>query len=102
MYYSKDTIVYLNGEFFLEKNALIPATDRGFLFGDGVFRTIKIQEGHPQFWPQHLQKLKHDCEILGIIPPKISSEIIQELIDKNLAHKGTWRLTSRATSKEGL
>ena len=86
------TIVYLNGEFLPEGKAVIPVTDRGFLFGDGVFTTIRIQEGHPEFLEQHLQKLVQDCELLGIVPPRISEENIHDLIRKNGADSGVWRL----------
>lgn len=43
--------------------------DRGFAYGDGVFRTLKIMNGMPQHWPQHYQKLVADCAVIGIVCP---------------------------------
>lgn len=43
--------------------------DRGFAYGDGVFRTLKIIKGIPQHWPQHYQKLVADCAVIGIVCP---------------------------------
>jgi 4-amino-4-deoxychorismate lyase len=43
--------------------------DRGFAYGDGVFRTLKIINGIPQHWPQHYQKLVADCAVIGIVCP---------------------------------
>ncbi|WP_051710716.1 aminodeoxychorismate lyase [Andreprevotia chitinilytica] len=43
--------------------------DRGFQFGDGVFRTLKMVDGKVPFWLRHLDKLTHDAAILGIEAP---------------------------------
>lgn len=45
---------------------LISIRDRGFLYGDGVFRTLRVSGGSAQHWPLHFQKLQHDCNALGI------------------------------------
>lgn len=95
------TIVYLNGEFLPEGDAFVPVTDRGFLFGDGVFTTIKVRNGKPEFLDLHLQKLEHDCRLLGIVPQGISAEVIQKLIVKNGAETGVWRLKIMLTGGSG-
>ncbi len=43
--------------------------DRNFQFGDGVFTTIKVQEGTLQLWALHWQRLVHSCQRLGINLP---------------------------------
>lgn len=48
--------------------------DRGFSYGDGVFRTLKVINGMPQHWPQHYQKLVADCAVIGIVCP--SAELL--------------------------
>ena len=55
----------LNG--FLDRD--ISPLDRGFAYGDGVFRTMKIVGGLPLHWPQHYQKLVADCAVIGIVCP---------------------------------
>jgi 4-amino-4-deoxychorismate lyase len=45
---------------------LLPATDRGLAYGDGLFETIRIQHGKALFLEQHLQRLSLGCERLGI------------------------------------
>jgi 4-amino-4-deoxychorismate lyase len=49
--------------------SLISIRDRGFLYGDGVFRTLLVANGQPQHWPLHFQKLQQDCAALGIACP---------------------------------
>ena len=48
---------------------LISIRDRGLLYGDGVFRTLRASGGQALHWPLHYQKLRHDCTRLGIACP---------------------------------
>jgi len=47
----------------------VPADDRGFTYGDGVFRTLPMRKGRVQWWPQQYAKLAADCRALGITAP---------------------------------
>lgn len=47
----------------------ISIRDRGLLYGDGVFRTLRVCDGQPQHWPLHYKKLKINCAALGIACP---------------------------------
>ena len=60
----------VNGSF----DQAISPFDRGFSYGDGIFRTLKIVNGLPQHWPQHYQKLVADCAVIGIVCP--SAELL--------------------------
>lgn len=44
----------------------IPAADRGFQYGDGVFTTLPVRSGRPVFLPLHLARLRTDCARLQI------------------------------------
>jgi 4-amino-4-deoxychorismate lyase len=46
--------------------AVVSVTNRGFAYGDGLFATIKISDGHPQFLSEHLQRIRRDCVRLNI------------------------------------
>ena len=50
---------------------LISIRDRGLLYGDGVFRTLRATQGKAQHWLLHYQKLQHDCIALGIACPDV-------------------------------
>ncbi|MBC7697103.1 MAG: aminodeoxychorismate lyase [Bacteroidia bacterium] len=60
----------VNGYF----NQAISPFDRGFAYGDGIFRTLKMANGLPKHWPQHYQKLVADCAVIGIVCP--SAELL--------------------------
>ncbi len=54
----------------------IAADDRGLLYGDGVFTTIAVRAGQPQYLSQHLARLQHDSQRLGI--PLPDAEILSQ------------------------
>lgn len=60
----------VNGDFSLSISPL----DRGFSYGDGVFRTMAMRNGMPENWPLHYQKLVADCAVIGIVCP--SAELL--------------------------
>lgn len=49
--------------------SLISIRNRGLLYGDGVFRTLRIDRGKALHWPLHYRKLHSDCAALGIACP---------------------------------
>ena len=40
--------------------------DRGLLYGDGLFETIRFVAGKAPLWARHMQRLQHGCERLGL------------------------------------
>jgi len=59
---------------------LISIRDRGLLYGDGVFRTLRAVGGIALHWSLHYQKLQYDCAALGIDCPE-SGMLTGELDD---------------------
>lgn len=84
--------IFLDGACLPEAEAVIPVTDRGFLFGDGAFTTIKVSDGAPEFYNEHMLQLRNHCLSLRIIPPFIDVRSVEELIRLNQATEGVWRL----------
>ena len=60
----------INGSF----DHVISPFDRGFAYGDGVFRTMKMVGSLPDSWPLHYQKLVADCAAINIVCP--SAELL--------------------------
>ena len=49
--------VFLNGQFLSEAEAVVPVNDRGFLYGDGLFETMRVVNGKPFRFAQHLERM---------------------------------------------
>ena len=50
-------------------SALVPASDRGLQYGDGLFETIAVADGQPLLWHHHVERLHAGCTRLGIHAP---------------------------------
>lgn len=49
-----------------ENNNILSPLDRGFLYGDGVFETLRCYNGKPAFLEKHLKRLNHTTKKLSI------------------------------------
>lgn len=94
------SVVFINGKFLDEKQAHIPILDRGFLFGDGIFTTLRVAEGSIEGYSEHLELFKEHCQQAGISEPTIDPSWLEELVIKNQALKGNWRLKILVTGGE--
>jgi len=78
-------IVYLNTEFLQLENAKISPFDRGFLFADGVYESIRTYKDRLFRYQEHLNRLKRSLNEMRLTygeTDKIEN-IIYELIKKN-------------------
>jgi 4-amino-4-deoxychorismate lyase len=47
----------------------LPADDRGLLYGDGLFETLRCEAGAPRFLELHLRRLQAGCAVLDLPAP---------------------------------
>lgn len=83
---------YWNGQIIPREKILIPCDDPAFQYGEGVFTTLRIKEGHPQFLQNHLKRLQTQSSTLRLPFPKINPKVIDDLIVLNRAAVGNFRL----------
>ena len=78
-----------------EERAVISVFDRGFLYGDGVFETLRIYNGKPFLLDRHLGRLSHGLGSLFIGEKYSFSEYLKftnELIEGNNVVDGVLRI----------
>ena len=59
----------LNGILFRDEacdHVRLPASDRGFLLGDGLFETLPVLQGTPLWWPEHRTRLTQSAKRLRL------------------------------------
>jgi aminodeoxychorismate lyase len=97
--------VWLNGQFVPELDAKVSVFDRSFLYGDGLFETVRVYSGRPFRWPQHLERLHAGAKFIGIRVPFTGEEFtaaVSELVTRNKLPEATLRLTlSRGVGPRG-
>ena len=58
--------VFINDCIIPEEKAYIHIKDRGFMLGDGIFETCKVQNGHIEFFREHYNRLLDSANALFI------------------------------------
>lgn len=73
--------------------ATVSALDRGLNYGDGVFRTVRIEAAQPRWWADHLEKLREDCRRIWL--DALDDEVWQTDLARlgPLPERGVMRLT---------
>lgn len=97
--------VFLNGQFVPEEQAVVSVFDRGFLYGDGLFETLRVMNGVPLDWAGHWQRLTTGAETLKLKVPFASDFLrtqARELSRLNQLPEAILRLTlSRGVGQRG-
>jgi branched-chain amino acid aminotransferase len=79
--------VYINGRFHTSAKAKISIEDRGFLYGDGVFETMRSYKGKVFMLFMHLERLFHSLKVLKFNPGFDQRTVIDALY-KTMAKSG--------------
>jgi D-alanine transaminase len=61
-----EPIANLNGKQMPLADVMIPALDRGFLFGDAVYEVLRIYQGRLWLWEEHWQRLARSLMAIRI------------------------------------
>ena len=85
--------IYLNDRFVREEEAVVSVFDHGFLYGDGVYETIRSY-GRRIFMPdQHLVRLRRSADAIGLtipIPAHQWPALLHEAMTRNdVGHEHT-------------
>jgi branched-chain amino acid aminotransferase len=79
------SLASLDGEIMPAAEAMIPATDEGLLRGDGVFEVIRVYDGLPFAFDQHLARLRRSAANLRL---PIDLESVRAEANRLLAQAG--------------
>jgi len=83
---SNERVVWMNGNFMPESQALIPYRDRSFLFGDGAFDLTRTFKGRIFKLDEHIDRLYRSLKALHLdatMPPEDMKRITCEVLDRN-------------------
>ena len=97
--------VWLNGTFLPADEARVSIFDRSFLYGDGLFETVRVYGNRPFLWAEHLARLHAGAALLRLRLPYGDAELsaaATELLARNAMPDSLLRLhVSRGVGRRG-
>lgn len=97
--------IWINGKFYSENEAKISVFDHGFLYGDGIFETLRVYNGKIFLLNEHLQRLQNSARLISLLIPNNTyfEKIVYSCLNKNKLRNAYVRLSvSRGVGKIGL
>jgi branched-chain amino acid aminotransferase len=98
--------IYLNNRFVSRDQARVSIFDHGFLYGDGVYETLRAYGGRLFMLRQHLERLERSARLIGLTLPLTISDwppLLEEALRRNGLSDAYLRLTiSRGEGSIGL
>jgi branched-chain amino acid aminotransferase len=92
--------IYIRDHFVLETEAVVSVFDRGFLYGDGLFETLRAYNGKIFLLSEHLNRLQKAAKRLSIVIPK--SEQLEQLLYATLTRNSLRDAMIRITISRGI
>jgi len=98
--------VYLNDRFVPQEEAVVSVFDHGFLYGDGVYETLRAYRGRVFKLADHLARLERSASRIQLhLPagPERLADLVRETLSRNLLQEAYLRITvSRGAGEIGL
>jgi branched-chain amino acid aminotransferase len=76
-------VVYVNGRITDAREATVPVFDHGFLYGEGVYETLRTYGHQPFLFDRHLRRLRHSAELMGLPVPYTDGGLL-DLVKKTM------------------
>ncbi|MFH0933189.1 MAG: aminotransferase class IV [Nitrospirota bacterium] len=98
--------VYVNGKLVPAKEAVISVFDHGFLYGDGIYETMRVYDGVTFMLAEHLRRLYRSASLIGLTIPldmdSLRTSIYDTLIANSLRNAFVRLTVSRGYGPIGL
>jgi branched-chain amino acid aminotransferase len=79
--------VNVNGRVFDEKSAVISVFDHGFLYGEGVYETLRTYNGQAFLFDRHMRRLRKSAGMLEL-PVPLTDDQLADRLDETMRAAG--------------
>lgn len=81
-------VVYVNGRISDAASAAIPVFDHGFLYGEGVYETLRTYGGEPFLFDAHMRRLRRSGSMIHLDVPGTDADMMQRIRETIAAEPG--------------
>lgn len=81
-----DGVVYVNGVIRPAAEAVVPVFDHGFLYGEGVYETLRTYQRVPFLFGPHMDRLRRSAMLMALPVPFSDAEMEAWVLETMAAH----------------
>lgn len=77
--------IYFNGNYCNIEDARVPISDRGYIFGDGIYEVFLVKDGRFVDFQAHMERFKRSLSVMNMQLPEFEKipEITNKLLELN-------------------
>jgi branched-chain amino acid aminotransferase len=79
-------VVWINGRLARGDEAVVSVFDHGFLYGEGVYETLRTYAGDPFLFARHVRRLRRSAEMMTLPVPFSDTELLGRVRETIEAH----------------
>jgi branched-chain amino acid aminotransferase len=80
-------MVNVNGRISNEREAVISVFDHGFLYGEGIYETLRTYNGRLFLFDRHMRRLRNSARLIELAIPFTNDELARHIADAIAATK---------------
>jgi branched-chain amino acid aminotransferase len=73
--------VCVNGRISSDRDAVISVFDHGFLYGEGIYETMRTYHGRPFLYDRHMRRLRNSARMIVLDIPFTDGELASQMHD---------------------
>ena len=73
--------VCVNGRISSDRDAVISVFDHGFLYGEGVYETMRTYHGRPFLYDRHMRRLRNSARMIVLDVPYTDADLASQIRD---------------------
>ena len=81
-----DAVVYVNGQIAAAQDAVVPVFDHGFLYGEGVYETLRTYSHEPFLFDRHTRRLRKSAALMELPVPYTDADLLARVKQTLSAH----------------
>lgn len=91
--------IFLNDRIVPEHEAMVSVFDHGFLYGDGIYETMRAYDGIVFMLDRHIERLNRSASLIQLIVP--SPDVIRNAVYETIRANGLKSVYVRVTVSRG-
>jgi branched-chain amino acid aminotransferase len=73
--------VCVNGRITSDRDAVISVFDHGFLYGEGIYETLRTYHGRPFLYDRHMRRLRNSARMIALDIPFTDADLASQIRD---------------------